>query len=428
MWGLTKHTHPHTGKQARGTSRRPFSASAASSIRCSASTRRSPCSCRPRPTPKVRARYLSVVSIHAFLPCPALTPTPTPSPQSVETLLADGLGFVERPNETYHRVLLKEVVHHFTQPELPTLFAGAFRQLQPGGRLVIMTRCVFDGPPTYTSHPSPTPTPTPAQAAQLEPLPLLRRRARRVGGRAAARDSLRGRAGAERLPRVGGPRRLPRRHAGQPVARHGPGPVLVEFQRVHRGGDGGGGRGHPGEAGAGGGRGGRGEGDHVSRPHRLHHGGQAIRMTRTMPCNEEMHCLGSFDCLLACFGFVASFFVRRRQFCFLSTPPPAFPSTIIITHGTGLSLLRLCSVVYRGAPPRSNYPSHHHHAHTQSASPPPQRTTHRPSQQHLYTHTILNTPSTALQSTASITRRARWPRRAVPGRRCQSCPRCCWRS
>lgn len=59
---------------------------------------------------------------------------------AVETLLADGLGFVQRPEEAYDRLLLKEVVHHFEQADLPALFAGAFRQLRPGGRLVVMTR------------------------------------------------------------------------------------------------------------------------------------------------------------------------------------------------------------------------------------------------------------------------------------------------
>lgn len=55
--------------------------------------------------------------------------------------MADGLGFVQRADEAYNRLLLKEVVHHFEQGELPALFAGAFRQLRPGGRVVIMTRC-----------------------------------------------------------------------------------------------------------------------------------------------------------------------------------------------------------------------------------------------------------------------------------------------
>lgn len=58
----------------------------------------------------------------------------------METLLADGLGFVQRPDEAYDRLLLKEVVHHFEEKDLPTLFAGALRQLRPAGRLVIMTR------------------------------------------------------------------------------------------------------------------------------------------------------------------------------------------------------------------------------------------------------------------------------------------------
>lgn len=55
--------------------------------------------------------------------------------------MADGLGFVQRADVAYDRLLLKEVVHHFGEGQLPTLFAGAFRQLRPNGRLVIMTRC-----------------------------------------------------------------------------------------------------------------------------------------------------------------------------------------------------------------------------------------------------------------------------------------------
>lgn len=61
---------------------------------------------------------------------------------SVEPLLADGLGFVRMPaqDQAYDRLLLKEVIHHFPPTDLATLFAGAFRQIRPGGRVVIMTR------------------------------------------------------------------------------------------------------------------------------------------------------------------------------------------------------------------------------------------------------------------------------------------------
>lgn len=55
-------------------------------------------------------------------------------------MLADGLGFVQQAGQAYDRLLLKEVVHHFEAADLPKLFAGAFRQLRPGGRLVVMTR------------------------------------------------------------------------------------------------------------------------------------------------------------------------------------------------------------------------------------------------------------------------------------------------
>lgn len=58
----------------------------------------------------------------------------------VEPVLADGLGFVGRADQAYDRLLLKEVVHHFPQTDLGTLFTGAHRQLRDGGRLVIMTR------------------------------------------------------------------------------------------------------------------------------------------------------------------------------------------------------------------------------------------------------------------------------------------------
>ncbi len=58
----------------------------------------------------------------------------------VEPVLADGLAFAGRADQAYDRLLLKEVVHHFPQAELGTLFAGAHCQLRAGGRLVIMTR------------------------------------------------------------------------------------------------------------------------------------------------------------------------------------------------------------------------------------------------------------------------------------------------
>lgn len=72
----------------------------------------------------------------------------------VETLLADGLGFVKLGSEAteggggeeegntyrYDRLLLKEVVHHFAQEKLPEFFAGVYRQMLPEGRVVIMTR------------------------------------------------------------------------------------------------------------------------------------------------------------------------------------------------------------------------------------------------------------------------------------------------
>lgn len=61
---------------------------------------------------------------------------------SVEPLLADGLGFVATQDQehAYDRMLLKEVIHHFPPAELGTLFAGTFRQIRPGGRVIIMTR------------------------------------------------------------------------------------------------------------------------------------------------------------------------------------------------------------------------------------------------------------------------------------------------
>ena len=58
----------------------------------------------------------------------------------VETLLADGLQFVRLKDQSYDRLLFKEVVHHFDQSELPEVFEKAFSQLRPGGRLLIMTR------------------------------------------------------------------------------------------------------------------------------------------------------------------------------------------------------------------------------------------------------------------------------------------------
>lgn len=60
--------------------------------------------------------------------------------ESVEPLLADGLGFVAEQNQVYDRMLLKEVIHHFPPADLGTLFAGVFRQIRPGGRVIIMTR------------------------------------------------------------------------------------------------------------------------------------------------------------------------------------------------------------------------------------------------------------------------------------------------
>jgi ubiquinone/menaquinone biosynthesis C-methylase UbiE len=61
---------------------------------------------------------------------------------SVEPLLADGLGFVAKQDQeqAYDRMLLKEVIHHFPPADLGILFAGAFRQIRPGGRVTIMTR------------------------------------------------------------------------------------------------------------------------------------------------------------------------------------------------------------------------------------------------------------------------------------------------
>ncbi len=49
-------------------------------------------------------------------------------------------GFAEDAAERYDRLLLKEVVHHLEPGALPAIFAGLFRRLRPGGRVLLVTR------------------------------------------------------------------------------------------------------------------------------------------------------------------------------------------------------------------------------------------------------------------------------------------------
>jgi hypothetical protein len=57
-------------------------------------------------------------------------------------MLLDAVEFVSLPPERmrYSHVLLKELVHHIPDNQVPALYAGLYRQLLPGGTAVTITR------------------------------------------------------------------------------------------------------------------------------------------------------------------------------------------------------------------------------------------------------------------------------------------------
>ncbi|KAI3426371.1 hypothetical protein D9Q98_008743 [Chlorella vulgaris] len=60
----------------------------------------------------------------------------------VEPMLADAVEFAQLPPSSmrYSHVLLKELVHHIPEGQVPALYAGLYRQLVPGGTAVTITR------------------------------------------------------------------------------------------------------------------------------------------------------------------------------------------------------------------------------------------------------------------------------------------------
>jgi ubiquinone/menaquinone biosynthesis C-methylase UbiE len=60
----------------------------------------------------------------------------------VETLLMDAVHFSSLPNQSYSHVLLKEMVHLVPTNNMEALFSGLHRQLEPGGKMLIVTRPV----------------------------------------------------------------------------------------------------------------------------------------------------------------------------------------------------------------------------------------------------------------------------------------------
>eukprot|EP00240_Pyramimonas_obovata_P016149 CAMPEP_0118931002 /NCGR_PEP_ID=MMETSP1169-20130426/7497_1 /TAXON_ID=36882 /ORGANISM="Pyramimonas obovata, Strain CCMP722" /LENGTH=295 /DNA_ID=CAMNT_0006873447 /DNA_START=31 /DNA_END=915 /DNA_ORIENTATION=+ len=59
---------------------------------------------------------------------------------SVETLCLGAVEFAQEENQVYDRVLLKEVVHHVPDAEVPGMYSGLFKQLTPGGIALTVTR------------------------------------------------------------------------------------------------------------------------------------------------------------------------------------------------------------------------------------------------------------------------------------------------
>jgi hypothetical protein len=57
-------------------------------------------------------------------------------------MLADAVEFAQLPPSSmrYSHVLLKELVHHIPEGQVPALYAGLYRQLVPGGTAVTITR------------------------------------------------------------------------------------------------------------------------------------------------------------------------------------------------------------------------------------------------------------------------------------------------
>jgi len=59
---------------------------------------------------------------------------------SVQTLCLGAVEFAQEEDQVYDRLLLKEVVHHLPDKEMPAMFAGILRQLTPGGIVLTVTR------------------------------------------------------------------------------------------------------------------------------------------------------------------------------------------------------------------------------------------------------------------------------------------------
>lgn len=92
---------------------------------------------------------------HTNLPCPApprlalcCPALPCPGPlqalvqSRVEPMLLDAVAFAALPPSDMccTHVLLKELVHHIPEADVPGLYRGLHAQLAPGGRAVTITR------------------------------------------------------------------------------------------------------------------------------------------------------------------------------------------------------------------------------------------------------------------------------------------------
>ena len=58
--------------------------------------------------------------------------------QGVTPLCSDAFEFIGQTDIAYHKLLIKEAIHHFA--DRVALFRGVYRQLEPEGRMLIITR------------------------------------------------------------------------------------------------------------------------------------------------------------------------------------------------------------------------------------------------------------------------------------------------